>query len=442
MAQRFEMHQAAAEAATTHRDARRAARPPRLRRARPRAGRGGGARRRRHRGGDARAVPPRDDRARGRPAGRGAGAVPAGRRVRRPRSGRPWAPYGFDARYQQATDRATSGAGGTRRWRIADPAGRVAAGRRRGAAAHAPDDGRRRPRRRSRAAALRAARRRAGPARRWSPSAPEPPRSSCSAAQGDLAGVWRVHDEVVASAGATWHPEFQARVRLSALVLGQLAVGRPARVPAGRAGGAAAAGGRAGCDVVDVDRRDGVGAAARLRSGGAGLGGAGARRAPPAALAQRLGRAAGRGAAGPPGRPPSTPSTPSATGTRRPAPGPGWPRCSPPPGTPREAAPLVAEARAVAEELGARPLLDELDALGAPGRPAARRPGPTTDLTPREAEILALVADGRSNGEIGKHLFISTKTVSVHVSNILAKLGASGRTEAAAIARRRGLLAD
>jgi len=61
-------------------------------------------------------------------------------------------------------------------------------------------------------------------------------------------------------------------------------------------------------------------------------------------------------------------------------------------------------------------------------------------LTPREAEILALVAEGRSNGEIGKQLFISTKTVSVHVSNILAKLGAAGRTEAAAIARRRGLL--
>ena len=61
-------------------------------------------------------------------------------------------------------------------------------------------------------------------------------------------------------------------------------------------------------------------------------------------------------------------------------------------------------------------------------------------LTPREAEILALVAEGRSNGEIGKQLFISTKTVSVHVSNILAKLEAASRTEAAAVARRRGLL--
>jgi DNA-binding NarL/FixJ family response regulator len=63
-------------------------------------------------------------------------------------------------------------------------------------------------------------------------------------------------------------------------------------------------------------------------------------------------------------------------------------------------------------------------------------------LTPRESEVLALVAQGRSNREIALHLFISAKTASVHVSNILAKLDASGRTEAVAVARRRGLLAD
>ena len=53
-----------------------------------------------------------------------------------------------------------------------------------------------------------------------------------------------------------------------------------------------------------------------------------------------------------------------------------------------------------------------------------------------------LVAEGRSNGEIAKQLFISAKTVSVHVSNMMAKLGAAGRTEAAAVARRQGLLSE
>ena len=50
--------------------------------------------------------------------------------------------------------------------------------------------------------------------------------------------------------------------------------------------------------------------------------------------------------------------------------------------------------------------------------------------------VLALVAAGRSNREIGSQLFIASKTVSVHVSNILAKLGVSGRVQAAAVAHR------
>ncbi|HEU4541902.1 MAG TPA: AAA family ATPase [Jiangellaceae bacterium] len=66
----------------------------------------------------------------------------------------------------------------------------------------------------------------------------------------------------------------------------------------------------------------------------------------------------------------------------------------------------------------------------------------TARLTARELEVLRLVAAGRSNREIGNELFISAKTASVHVSNILAKLGASGRVEAAAIAHRDGLLGD
>ncbi|HEX5919987.1 MAG TPA: response regulator transcription factor, partial [Nocardioides sp.] len=96
------------------------------------------------------------------------------------------------------------------------------------------------------------------------------------------------------------------------------------------------------------------------------------------------------------------------------------------------------QAREAARALGAQPMLDELTAQGSAPAPATS--AHTATLTPREAEILALVAEGRSNGEIGKQLFISTKTVSVHVSNILAKLDAASRTEAAAVARRRGLL--
>jgi DNA-binding CsgD family transcriptional regulator len=99
---------------------------------------------------------------------------------------------------------------------------------------------------------------------------------------------------------------------------------------------------------------------------------------------------------------------------------------------------LSEAATATARRLGAAPLLELLGASTRVATPAAA--GPRTTLTPRESEILALVAEGRSNGEIGRQLFISTKTVSVHVSNILGKLGAAGRTEAAAIARRDGLL--
>ncbi|WP_426574338.1 helix-turn-helix transcriptional regulator [Aquihabitans sp. McL0605] len=58
-------------------------------------------------------------------------------------------------------------------------------------------------------------------------------------------------------------------------------------------------------------------------------------------------------------------------------------------------------------------------------------------LTPREQEVLALVAEGLSNAEVAERLYISPRTAAVHVSNILAKLGASSRTEAAAWAMRR-----
>ncbi|HKQ17225.1 MAG TPA: LuxR C-terminal-related transcriptional regulator [Solirubrobacterales bacterium] len=66
----------------------------------------------------------------------------------------------------------------------------------------------------------------------------------------------------------------------------------------------------------------------------------------------------------------------------------------------------------------------------------------TFGLSPREHEVLALISEGRTNREIGERLFISQKTVGVHVGNILAKLGVSGRVEAAAVAIRLGLSGD
>jgi DNA-binding CsgD family transcriptional regulator len=71
--------------------------------------------------------------------------------------------------------------------------------------------------------------------------------------------------------------------------------------------------------------------------------------------------------------------------------------------------------------------------------PAATRRTDTFGLSGREREVLALVAQGRTNREIGERLFISQKTVGVHVGNILSKLEVSGRVEAAAVAIRLGL---
>jgi DNA-binding CsgD family transcriptional regulator len=66
----------------------------------------------------------------------------------------------------------------------------------------------------------------------------------------------------------------------------------------------------------------------------------------------------------------------------------------------------------------------------------------TFGLSRREYEVLGLISEGRTNREIGERLFISQKTVGVHVGNILAKLGVSGRVEAAAVAIRLGLTGD
>ena len=68
-------------------------------------------------------------------------------------------------------------------------------------------------------------------------------------------------------------------------------------------------------------------------------------------------------------------------------------------------------------------------------------PLPQLELTERELEVLRLVAQGKTNGQIGATLFISTKTASVYVTNILRKLGVTSRVQAAAVAERAGLLA-
>jgi len=109
-------------------------------------------------------------------------------------------------------------------------------------------------------------------------------------------------------------------------------------------------------------------------------------------------------------------------------------------GAPRpDAAAALVRAWALADGLGARRLVAEVESLarraridlpeaaggGAREEPAAGEPAVTDELglTPREREVLALVADGRTNRQIAAALFISNKTASVHVSNILAKLG-------------------
>ena len=110
---------------------------------------------------------------------------------------------------------------------------------------------------------------------------------------------------------------------------------------------------------------------------------------------------------------------------------------------------LLRDAHAVADELGAAPLRRELEALARRARidlgqdhsPEAA-PNSTLErleLTPRELEVLALLAVGLTNREIGANLFISDKTASVHVSRILTKLSVPNRAAAAAAAHHLGL---
>lgn len=67
-------------------------------------------------------------------------------------------------------------------------------------------------------------------------------------------------------------------------------------------------------------------------------------------------------------------------------------------------------------------------------------PQPGSDMTGREREILALMVQGKSNGDIAAALFVSQSTVKFHVSNVLSKLGVASRTEAVAIAVKQHLV--
>ena len=105
-----------------------------------------------------------------------------------------------------------------------------------------------------------------------------------------------------------------------------------------------------------------------------------------------------------------------------------------------------------ARRLGSAWLVEEVESFAARarlqlgderrGRPAAAAPEAEDPfgLTARERDVLALVAAGATNREIGERLHMAEKTASVHVSRILAKLGVRSRTEAAAVAHRQRLV--
>jgi DNA-binding NarL/FixJ family response regulator len=113
-----------------------------------------------------------------------------------------------------------------------------------------------------------------------------------------------------------------------------------------------------------------------------------------------------------------------------------------------EATALLREVLRAATSLGAAPLVTQVRQLaqrarvelaGALDAAAAPDPVAALNLTPRELDVLTLLAQGRTNRQIGEALFISEKTASVHVTNLLRKLGVPNRIEAAAIGQRVGL---
>ncbi|WP_370942902.1 helix-turn-helix transcriptional regulator [Amycolatopsis sp. cg5] len=112
------------------------------------------------------------------------------------------------------------------------------------------------------------------------------------------------------------------------------------------------------------------------------------------------------------------------------------------------AAAEIVPAFETADRLGACPLRDAVRDLAhrarveLPGETTPQRRDEINPLTDRERDVLERVALGRTNRQVGEELYISEKTVSVHLSRVMAKLGASRRAEAVAIAYDRGLLAS
>ena len=198
------------------------------------------------------------------------------------------------------------------------------------------------------------------------------------AAWADLAGRWRELGDPYREARARWH---QAEA-----ILGHATAG------------VAGSRGRTDARVVRADAREPLGAAVEL-----------AMRLHARPLLRELRQLAGRALIQ------LSPEVDAVLA--EPAPAPAGPRPTVAPGPVSDATP------AAAGQLVPKPSV----------------PGDTFGLSKRELEVLALIARGRTNREIGDRLFISQKTVGVHVGNILSKLGVSGRVEAAAVAIRLGL---
>ena len=254
--------------------------------------------------------------------------------------------------------------------------------------------------------------------------------------EGNPEAAVEAYDEGVAVLSAIWYPNFEARIRLAATAVAAVADNCPTRRPRSdrrwsrRPNGSWPRATAYGT-TTEPDRV--------LGAGRSGLGAAAGRRAAPGALARRHRpadrRRAGRGVAGDRTRFDFIDYVYEAARSR--AVLAEILRAS---GDPAAADRERELAAAAARSLQAGPLLTRLGVVKEHAGRDRRQEGGYGGLTPRELEVLDLVAAGRSNSEIGQALFISRKTASVHVSNILAKLGAATRTEAVALARRRGLL--